>query len=181
MNYNYKIVIAVLSALILSACGESSLEVYEEYSSEIYVTAPELVSIGLLDSYGNHSDFDPNYLLTISPYINHGVFDIFWEVISNKSYIVDVRINNFDGIVGSQRLFTDICDPYYSDCFQEQMLLCDYDSHFDIACAEPNGETQVANIGHLVNQIPQSLYLIVDICNEFGEFCHYMSIPVSVE
>ena len=167
-----------ISSLLLVGCGGGSVEVSATYSND--VDDPELRQVDIIDTYGTNSEFEGVSSLAISPYINNGEFEVFWDILSNDDYYVDVRINTVPALAGSQLIFSDYCDSDYS-CYDHQYLYCQYHSDFDVVCENYLGDVQVDNITGMIDTIPQRLFLIVDTCDGYGENCTYQTIPVLFE
>lgn len=181
MTHTYYLRIFILSIIFgLTACGggSGSAEVSLGYSYSGDDT--ELRQFDVVDTYGNNSEFDSIADLAISPYINGGIFDLFWDIRTDYDYIVDFRINTTPTLAGSQLVFSDYCDSL-SSCYNNQYLFCEYQSDFDMICENFRGDTQAAYIGDYINRIPQTLYLILDTCNGEGFNCNYQAIPVLME
>ena len=175
-----KLLLIVFTALIsLMGCsGESS-----ESSETVIVVSepdPELRQFDMVDTYGTNSEFEPVSNLAVSPFIQGGEFELFWNIHSHFDYYVDFRINTSPTLSGSQLVFSDYCDSLFS-CHDYQYLYCDYQSDFDIVCENYLGETQVAYIGDYIERIPQTLYFILDTCDGHGLNCTYQAIPVVME
>ena len=173
-----KYLFIIVSILILAGCKGSVSVSSDDYSDP----DPDLRQFDVIDTYGYNSEFDPLSSLAISPFINDGEFDVFWDIRSNYDYYVDFRINSTPTLSGSQLVFADYCNSDFS-CHSNQFLYCycEYQSDFDIICENSEGDIQAANIDHHINTIPQTLYLILDTCNGYGLDCQYQTIPIVFE
>jgi len=167
-------VLLVCSLLILSACHDNDVEYYHDYSNY------PIVQFDMIDTDGTHSSFGSVYDLNLSPYTNGGRFELFWETLAYGSYKVDIRVNTWPSPIGSQRVYTDTCGTFHL-CDETPILYCDYQTDFDIACEGVYGNYQIANIGHLLSDIPQRLYFILDVCDRDTDFCDFQALPVVME
>ncbi|MGH1486646.1 MAG: hypothetical protein ACRBCI_10540 [Cellvibrionaceae bacterium] len=166
-----------LAFLLLVGCNGSS-EVSVSYSDS--EPDPNFRQFDVIDTYGNNSEFDPLASLAISPFINDGEFDLFWHIDSDYDYYADFRINDRPTLAGSQLVFSEYCNSDFP-CHNNQFLYCEYQSDFDVICENSNGDIQVANIGDQIDTIPQTLYLILDVCDGYGFNCEYQTIPIDFE
>ena len=171
----YRLTLIVSLIFMVSACG-GEIKVYG--TGEPYL--PELRQFTVVDSYGTHSDFDPDIPLRVSPYIYFGAFDIQWDVYSFFDYEINFRINTLPSIYGSQLIAADDCS-YYTDCYWDQQLYCQYQLDFDVVCESPSSsDIHVSNISHLISTIPQTVYFILEVCNDYA-YCEYQAIPVIMD
>lgn len=179
MKYTHYLFIFILPIIFgLTGCGDDSVEVSLGYNYSDNDT--ELYQFNVIDSYGTDSEFDSISSLAISPYINGGAFDLYWDIRTDYDYIVDFRINTTPTLAGSQLVFSDYCDSL-SSCYDNQYLFCEYQSDFNMICENFKGDTQAAYIGDYIDRIPKTLYLILDTCNGEGFNCSYQAIPVLME
>ena len=166
-------VVGLLSLALLSACH---YEGYYEHSNQDY----PIVQFDMIDTDGTNSSFASVYDLNISPYVNGGQFELYWETLPYNDYSVEVRVNTWPSLVGSQLIYTDICGSGYF-CDETPILYCDYQVDFDIACEGFFGNPQIANVGHLLTDIPQRLYFILDVCDQYTGYCDFQALPVVME
>jgi hypothetical protein len=179
MKYTHYLFFIILPIIFgLTGCGDDSVEVSLGYSYSDKDN--ELYQFDVIDSYGNDSEFDSISNLAISPYINGGVFDLFWDIRTDYDYIVDFRINTTPTLAGSKLVFSDYCDAL-SLCYDNQYLYCEYQSDFEMVCENFKGDGQASYIGDYIDRIPKTLYLILDTCNGEGFSCNYQAIPVLME
>ena len=175
-DYSAKILL-LLCILLLTACHDDS---YEHHHYDYPYYDYPIVHFDMIDTDGTNSSFESVYDLNISPYINGGHFELFWETLAYSSYSIDIRVNTWPSLIGSQLLYTDTCGSFYL-CDNTPILYCDYQTDFDIACESFFGHRQVANIGHLLTDIPQQLYFILDVCDNTSGYCDYQTLPVIME
>jgi hypothetical protein len=104
MKYTHYLLFFILPIIFgLAGCGDDSAEVSLSYS----YNDTELHQFDVIDSYGTNSEFDSTYNLAISPYINSGAFDLFWDIRTDYDYIFDFRINTTPTLAGSQLVFSE--------------------------------------------------------------------------
>lgn len=169
----YRMSIIAVVIVLLAGCNASV---------EVTATSdpgPELRQFDIVDTDGSNSEFDPLASLSISPFINNGEFELFWDVYSRIDYTLDVYIHSSATIPNSPPIFSQHCSPG-DDCDDYPYLYCQYQTDFDVVCENASGDIQGENIGFLINRIPQTLYFILDIC-DYGGYCEYQAIPVSME
>lgn len=160
---------------ILSSCG------YEEetYYYEEEHTSPHLEQFDVIDTYGTNSHFSPVSELAISPYVNGGEFSLLWDIRSDYDYQVDVLVNRIPSLVGSQLVSSHSCGPGLN-CDIHQYLDCEYTDYFLMQCEDSEGNLQSAYIDHLIDRVPQTLYMILDVCDSSDQDCSFQAIPVSM-
>jgi hypothetical protein len=164
-----------LALLLISGCNYSvSVSTGSSHAD------PELNQFDIIDTDGTNSEFEPIANLSISPYVNAGRFELFWDIHADHDYSVDFRINSGPSLTGSALIYSEICSPG-SPCHDNQMLYCDYQTDFDVVCENANADAEFGNIDRLVNQIPQTLYFILDVCDTFSGYCELQAIPVLME
>jgi hypothetical protein len=165
----------MLSVLFVSGCNYSV-----SVSSGHGHSDPELNQFDIIDTDGTNSEFEPIANLSISPFINDGEFEIFWDIRADEDYTVDFRINTNATLAGSQLIYAEHCSPG-SPCHDNQFLYCDYENDFDVVCENANGDVEIGNIDRLITQIPQTLYFILDVCDSLSGYCELQAIPVLME
>ncbi|WP_096085624.1 hypothetical protein [Agaribacterium haliotis] len=142
--------------------------------------APRLISFNLVDSYQNASE--QQHTLSISPYIDDGLFETNWQVDSSERHRVELFINNRASLESALRLSSSWCGPN-QDCGWDSYQYCYYQQDFSVQCELPqNTELQPAvDTSILFEQLPESLYLILEICDSELFYCEYRSQPLSFE
>lgn len=158
---------------MLAACHDDTRDGHTNHDYPI-------VQFDMVDTDGTNSSFESVYDLNISPYVNNGQFELFWETLAYRNYTIELRVNTWPSLVGSQRIYADTCGTGYL-CDNTPILYCDYQTDFDIACEGHFGNPQIANIGHLLTNIPQKLYFILDVCDNATGFCDFQALPVVME
>ncbi|MFT5084881.1 MAG: hypothetical protein ACI9Y1_002937 [Lentisphaeria bacterium] len=181
----------IIIAFTLTACGaevHSSLHIEDDYyEDDNYVTEyhpisepPHLFQFHIIDTYGTNTEFDEFIFTALSPYINAGEFEVYWEMESDEDYWVELRINDYPTTDGSLLISSDYCGPYYF-CHDQQYQFCEYTPGLSINCETPSEEFHSAYIGGLLYTLPQDLYLILQICDSNFYYCEYETRRVSLE
>lgn len=161
----------VCLASLLGACGGGSSQAADQ---EDFV--PELRAFDMIDSY----DVDTatsNEPLTLSPYLYDGLFEVFWKVNSLEDYRVSLRINDRDDWRNSITIATEICGEGLR-CDQAGNWVCEYTSDFYMSCDVSSREV---DINELFDQVPEDLYLLLEVCDTNSGYCEYDSYPVRFE
>ncbi len=133
----------------------------------------------VIDTYGTNTEFD-NIDLALSPFINAGEFEVFWDVRSDYDYFVELRFNDRPTTDGSRLISSELCGPYFY-CDDHQYQFCDYTSGLTLECETSSGDFQYDYIGDLLYTIPQDAYLILQVCDTRFYYCEYDVLPVSME
>ncbi len=159
----------LLFCLILTACGGEEAE-------RNFNPAPSLVGFDIVDSYGVDTccSIKP---LTLDPYIDNGLFDVFWKVNSLYDYRVNIRINSTTDVANSLLVYSDICGAGRA-CDQGGNVICEYTSDFYLSCNNGRHPTDIAG---LMKRVPQNLYLMLEICDLNSPYCTYQYYPVSMQ
>ena len=167
MKNNY---LTIVLCLLLTACGG------EGSSSRPFNPTPSLISFDIVDSYGVDTA-ESDQALVIDPYLYNGLFDVFWRVNSLDDYRVNVRVNSAPGVGNSILVYSDICGAGRA-CDQGGNLICEYTSDFYLSC---NNARHPTDIAALIEQVPEDLYLIFEVCDIDSAYCSYMYHPVSMQ
>lgn len=162
MKNNY--LIACVLCILLTACGGSSSE------SEPVNPVPALVGFDMIDSYGVDTALS-NRALEIDPFIDNGLFDIFWRVNSLEDYEVNVRVNSSPNTSNSILIYSEICGAGLP-CDQGGNLICQYSEDSTLSC----GRGPVVSI----KRMPVDLYLILEACDLDSSYCNYRYYPVAM-
>ena len=172
-----KTVFLILSALFMSACRGGYVAEIRHHDHSI----PELVSFNIVDSYETNSEFEFGPY-QITPYLDNGIFEVFWEVDSYHPYRVELFVNDSSQPDFGTRLSSAWCGRgEYCGNFSYQF--CRYRENLSVVCELPESlETnEVEDISYLFTGIPEDLYLILEVCDEDLFYCEYDSIPVTFE
>lgn len=155
----------------LAACHDEKSSVHPED----YV--PYLRSFHMIDSY-NQDTAVPGYDdLALNPYLFNGLFEIFWQVDSLEDYSVTLRVNDRPSIATSIPVHTEICGERHW-CDQGGNLVCEYTSEFYLACDNSGDWVDIAG---LFAQVPQQLYVFMDVCDRNSNYCEYLYYPMRFE
>lgn len=164
----YIALIVVVASMSLTGCGGGELH------SVDYV--PELHRFDVVDSYGVDTA-KSHATLALNPYVENGLFDIYWEVNSLEDYQVNVRINDRPSVNNSYLVYSKVCGAGRA-CDQSGGAICEYTSDFTLSCNNSNHPT---DIGYLFDEVPQKLYLILEVCDYDSTYCIYDYHPVVME
>lgn len=165
----------VVVLLILAGCGGGGTVVHVVDPAPVNYT-PELLSFDLYDSYDVDTRVDHQTPLALNPYYYEGLFDVFWRVNSLEDYRVELRINDSPSPAASYLLHAERCGVGLW-CDQSGNLLCEYTSHFSLSC---EGEPLV-DVSPLFPNLPQELFLILQVCDLNSSYCEYDYYPVWME
>lgn len=172
MNSFWRVSILVLCVTMLSACHEG--ETRADYT-------PELQSFDMIDSYGQDTARPPYLDLALSPSElpsgTEGVFEIFWRVNSLEDYTVSLRVNDRPSIATSLAVHSEVCGAGRW-CDQSGSLICDYTDDFYLSCDNSNNPLDIAS---LFPDVPQRLYLFLEVCDSDSNYCEYDYYPVTFE
>ena len=164
--------VLVMLAFLLMACDGSDGSV--ALVPELY---PELRVFDIIDSYGTDTS-SPNFPpLALSPYLYEGRYDVYWEVTSFEDYTVNLRINDRAYIADSILISSQICGAGRR-CDQAGHWICEYTRDFYMSC---DNVSRKADIYTLVRQVPQRVFLFIEICDTNSDYCEYDYYPVTLE
>lgn len=156
------LLIVVLALGVASGCRKR-VEVVNNNPSPPSVA---LYEYGFIDSYGVDSEDYPNEPLTVDPYIDEGLFEVYWQATANRHYTFYLSMGNSRNIDQSEVIYSESCGPNQS-CGRTGYLICAYSTDFYVSCA---GEPW-ADIAHMFLQVPERLYVFAEVCNSFT--CNY--------
>lgn len=175
-------VIALLCmGILIGGCGAEARLSYHHDNDPIVIAddEPTLYQFHIIDTYGVNTEFDSDEL-AISPYVNHGEFEIFWDVFSDGDYFTEIRFNTEPTTDRSRLISSEYCGPGLY-CNTHQYQFCDYRSNFFLSCETSDNERQSEYIGDLVTTIPQEVFLIFQVCDVNFFYCEYDVLPVVME
>ena len=152
----------------------------EDTAPQIEPESVYLKQFDMVDSYGYDSYFFPYAFLSISPFINGGLFDIYWSLDAYQDYYLELTISSDPSFTESQLIYTDQCD-IYGGCHQEQALQCEFTPDLELNCGNHLGEYQDNYIGDWFDTFPQQLYLKLEICDDDFYYCEYSTKSVQFE
>lgn len=161
-------------ALGLTGCN------VEVSDSDDYVAKPAVYAFNMVDSYKTNSEFEDEHL-ALSPYLYGGDFELFWDVGANQSYSLDIYVNDRPYLDNDAVLVShDDCSTLNS-CHREQYQYCEYSANMNMYCTTASGDSQSGYIGHVVSQLPQDVYFILDACDTFSGLCESRTLQVLLE
>ena len=183
MNKYIRVLFLILGILFISACGGGGSRHEEEVVVEIVAVIdedPVLKQFDVIDSYGISSKYNIGVALSISPYVDSGFFEIFWNVLSYNDYTIYLSVSNKPSTKGSRLISSQTCNPY-TYCHDNQYQLCEYSSDFYISCEDSEGNVESQYIGDILVTVPQQLYFILEMCDAYTSYCEYQALPIYME
>ncbi len=162
----------VCLAGLLVACGGSGSAAHPPSH-----VLPELRIFDIIDSYGTDTAQPQHPPLALSPYLYDGLYEIFWEVNSVKDYTVSLRINDRASIADSILIHSQVCGAGRR-CDQVGNWICEYTQDFFMSCDDA---ARAVDIYSLIRQVPQRVYLFLEICDRYSGYCEYDYYPVTLE
>jgi hypothetical protein len=166
-------------AVVLSACQTDEYYAHEHaHESDI----PELEAFNIVDSYRTNSEFEPGIPLRISPYVDNGEFELFWELEKNVRYRAELFINDTPQLENAILVTSTWCGPD-QNCGQFSYQYCEYQSNLRLQCAAPerNNTVRDIDISPLFEELPDTLYLSLEVCDQDLLYCEYQSRAVEFE
>lgn len=164
------LVFVILLSLLLVACDEEPVQVYDDNP------VPELRSFHMIDSYDVDTS-NSNAALRLSPYEYEGLFEIFWKVNSLENYRVSLKINDRDTLSNSIAIGSTVCGAGLV-CDQAGHWVCEYTDDLYMNC---DTSIKDVDIEPLFNDIPKNLYLLLEVCDIDSNYCEFDSYPVTME
>ncbi|ACE84952.1 hypothetical protein [Cellvibrio japonicus] len=163
-------VLAIATILGLSACHEDDGVAPEDY-------VPHLYRFDIIDSY-DQDTARPGYGdLALNPYLYDGLFEIFWQVNSLEDYRMTLRVNDRPSITTSLAVHSEVCGQGRW-CDQGGSLICEYTSDYYLSC---DNSGRLVDIVNLFSQVPDDLYLFLEVCDRDSSYCEYDYYPVRFE
>lgn len=173
MTKNLPIAIVLVLSIGLFGCGSETVAVDDHHENY----TPELRAFDIIDSYDTDTATPNHPPLALSPYLYDGLYEIFWNVDSLEDYRVTLRINDRASINGSLPIYSQWCGAGRS-CDQSGHWVCEYTNDFYMSC---EGSAKEVDIYSLVKQVPQKVYLLIEICDSNSGYCEYDYYPVTLE
>lgn len=164
-------VLIVLISISFTACGGGSSR-----EPRVVNYTPDLIRFDIVDSYGVDTA-NSTAPLYINPSRDFGLFDVDWQVNSLEDYKVNIRINDRAGIANSLPIYSEICGQGRA-CDQSGAVICEYTSDYLLSC---NNNVPEDIIELFPAGAPQSLYLILEVCDLNSSYCAYDYYPVLME
>lgn len=164
--------LCALISIGVTGCGGG--EVY--VPPENYV--PSLRSFHVVDSFLVDSSQSNHPPLVLDPYVDEGVFEVFWRANSLEDYEVRLSINDSPNFNGSILVHAEICGLGRS-CDQGGSLVCEYTTDFYMSCGFGPKEYDIAAL--FSGRFPQPLYLLLEVCDINSNYCEFDYQPVLME
>lgn len=136
---------------------------------------PELQHFDIVDSYGIDTAKPGTTPLTIDPYYDGGLFDVFWEVNSLEDYRMNIRINDTAGVNNSLLIYSEICGLNRA-CDQGGGVICEYTANYMLSCNGSNNPRYIREL--FPDGAPEGLHLVLEVCDLNSSYCAYDSYPV---
>lgn len=173
---NLSLLAAIASIFVLSGCGGS-------VHRHVDFPPPVLEAFYIVDSYGVDTDLDPFTQPVLDPFFRSGLFEVFWEVDNEDGYFVELSINDRPSLTGREVIADEYCGPG-QDCDFFGEFFCEYNADLTMSCDLPTENfpgQRVEYFGHLVDSLPASMYLILDICDTNSDVCEFQILDVVIE
>ena len=164
-----KLSMSLLFAFLLVGCG-GEVEVHA------YNPAPSLVRFDMVDSFGVDTARS-SAALRLDPYVDNGLFDIFWKVNSLEDYRINFRINDVASTNNSFLIYSEVCGAGRA-CDQAGGVICEYTADFYLSC---NNSRHPVDISALFKRVPQTLYAQMEVCDLQSSYCTYTYYPVLMQ
>lgn len=171
----FQTVICSVLVLSLAACDGGEARHTEHYVYD----GPALYGFYIYDSYGVNSEVDFSSPLSIDPLENGGWFDLFWDVESSRDYTVLIGINDRPSMRGATIIGSDLCGEGLS-CDLLPIFVCLYTEYDELGCGlvEEEAERNLTPVEDLLFELPQDLYINLEVCDVAGGGCESSSLPV---
>lgn len=169
MTYLRLLLVIVLVLGVASGCRKR-VEVVDDSPPP----SMALYEFGLIDSYGVDSELYPNDELVLDPYIEEGLFEVYWEATANRSYTFYLSVGRSRDIEDSDVVYSESCGPGRS-CGRTGYAICSYATDFYVSC----DSEEWVDIAHLFDQVPERLYVFAEVCDTL--VCNYDRRPVFFE
>lgn len=163
----------VILPSVLVACGGSGSAASDP--GEDY--RPELRAFDIIDSYDTDTAIPNHPPLALSPYFYDGLYEVFWAVDSLEDYTVSLRINDRASIAGSILINSQVCGAGRV-CDQGGNWICEYTNDFFMSC---DNSPREVDIYPLISQLPQRVFLLLEVCDRNSGYCEYDYYPVTLE
>lgn len=163
----------LVSVLALAACDGPVI------TDRQYDGGPYLEGFHLVDSYYVNSEVEPRRTLRLDPYLDDGLFEIYWYVDSFHSYRVTVSLNDRPSLRGALIVGSDLCGPGRS-CDYDGLLQCEYTPDFYLGCGIDafDAEANLRPVEQLFSSVPEHLYMVLEVCDTAGIRCEFSTLPV---
>lgn len=135
---------------------------------------PELRAFDVVDSNGTDTAMPSHPPLILDPYLNEGLFGIFWDVDSLEDYKVSLRINDRTSIKDSLVVYSQWCGAGRS-CDQSGSWVCEYTTDLYLSCGNSSFD-----LYSVVDKLPEQVYLFIEVCDVNSNYCEYDYYPVTL-
>lgn len=193
MGRSIVIFVLVIAVIFAAGCrggvhGEVYVEDHHHYepdhhddNDDLYV--PWLLGFNVVDSFGTSTEDFVNYTPELDPYIDDGFFEVYWEVDAVHNYIVEYRVNDIPDVAGSRLIDAEICG-WGLACDTSGYQFCQYNPDFTLSCdvitpAYPDIDSMryPLDISDMVYDLPETLYLVLQICDTRSNYCEFEALP----
>lgn len=166
-------------SISLTACHDSQVHVIAH--ADTHYDNPQIRDFSVVDSFGDDSNHPPRGGLVLDPYVDDGLFELYWDVGSFADYTVNLYINDAPDLRGAIRIGTDYCGPGQA-CDDYGMQICEYSLDFYVGCGIDlyDAHNHAKSIDALLWQVPEKLYLSIEVCPVTGGVCEFDSVPVTL-
>jgi hypothetical protein len=143
---------------------------------------PGLDAFHLVDSYGISSEDFPHSEMILNPYLDGGQFEFYWYADNIDDYTIELRINDVPDFYSSRLVSSDYCGPGL-DCDRDGIQFCEYFADFSLSCAAPGAGTGSSRVyfDDMVYAVPETLFLILDLCDTRTDYCEFQTREVIFE
>lgn len=144
---------------------------------------PELLEVGVVDTYGVDSETLRVPLAKLEPYRNGGWFEVYWYADAYTDYRTSVWLSRsgMPGDINAELIGRFQCGPR-EFCYESGSLYCRYTSDFEIGCGYTTeaADRRLVSVAPLMDQVPEDLFLEVTTCDSHGEYCESGVVPVEL-
>lgn len=167
-------ILLIIMSLILSACDEE----YNHNSDH----KTRITSLEVVDAQGHSTKNLPYTALKINPFYDNGYFEVFWDTNSYDDYHATLYINDYNTLVGAIELEGAYCGPN-EVCDNQGFMYCNYNSEghgfssaYDgIQCSGSRYKNSMKNVTELFKRHPTTLYLLLEVCDDYSHDCSIKS------
>lgn len=162
-------------SLALAACDGAVV------TERHYDGGPYLDGFHLVDSFYVNSEFEPYRTLELDPYVDDGLFEVYWYVDSFYNYRATISLNDRPTLRGALVVGTELCGPGRS-CDYDGLQQCEYTPDFYVGCGIDAYEAQanLRSVEELFYSVPENLYMLLEVCDTAGRRCEFRSLPVTM-
>ncbi len=160
--------IGLIGLTLLAGCDEA-------YDDEPSPPPPPqaLTDFILVDSYGVDSGYSPDAPLAIDPFVNAGVFEVFWQARFSRYYSLYLSVSDTPYIADAIPVYETGCGPG-QHCNLDGYALCQYNQDFTLFCE--NGP--IIDMVEVLYEVPQNVYFFAELCGAYD--CDYRRLTVGM-